>query len=122
MLLEAPSDGLDAGTQVVEVRLPSGRPARVLARVDILLDRLDEFQATGHQLVAQQALVLLSELTGDEQADLDTRAAPRRLTAIVTAMRRLASELPSRSDPPASDELHEIARAALRAEYSARQP
>jgi len=121
VLLEAPSAGLDAGVQVVVVRLPSGRSARVLSRVDILLDRLDEFQTTGHQLVAQQALVLLAALTEAEQADLDTRAPERRVTVIVDAMRRLARELPSRSEAPASDELHEIARAALRAEYSPRQ-
>lgn len=55
---------------------------RVLSRVDILLDRLDEFQATGNQLAAQQALVLLAELTEAETADLDARApAPQRLTA-----------------------------------------
>jgi hypothetical protein len=122
VLLEAPSTDLDADAQVAVVRLPSGRTARVLSRVDILLDRLDEFQATGHQLVAQQALVLLVELTDAEQADLDARAPGRRLTVIVDAMRQLARELSSRSEPPASDELHEIARAALRAEYSQRQP
>lgn len=122
VLLEAPSADLDAGAQVAVIELPSGRTARVLSRIDILLDRLDEFQATGHQLVAQQALVLLAELTDAEQADLDARAPGRRLTVIVDAMRRLARGLPSRSEPPASDELHEIARAALRAEYSQRQP
>ncbi|HMJ03897.1 MAG TPA: hypothetical protein VK506_13220 [Conexibacter sp.] len=121
VLLEAPSADLDAGVQVAVVRLPSGRTARVLSRVDILLDRLDEFQTTGHRLVAQQALVLLTELTAAEQADLDARAPARRLTVIVDSMRRLARELPSRSEPPAVDELHEIARAALRAEYSPRQ-
>lgn len=121
VLLEAPSADLDAGVEVVVVRLPSGRTARVLSRVDILLDRLDEFQTTGHQLVAQQALVLLTELTEAEQADLDARAPERRVTVVVDAMRRLARELPSRSEAPATDELHEIARAALRAEYSPRQ-
>jgi hypothetical protein len=95
---------------------------RVLSRVDILLDRLDEFQATGHQLVAQQALVLLSELTEAEQSDLDVRAPRRRLTTIAAATRTLASELPNRDEPPTSDELQEIARAALRAEYSPREP
>lgn len=122
VLLEAPSADLDTSAQVAIVRLPSGRTARVLSRVDILLDRLDEFQATGHQLAAQQALVLLGELTEAEHADLNARAPERRLTTIVEAVRRLARELPSRSDPPASDELHEIARAALHAEYSPRQP
>lgn len=121
VLLEAPSADLDASARVAVVKLPSGRTARVLSRVDILLDRLDEFQATGHQLVAQQALVLLVELTEAEQADLDARAPERRLTVILDAMRRLARELPSRSEPPASDELHELARAALHAEYSPRQ-
>ncbi|HEX7289518.1 MAG TPA: hypothetical protein VF250_00185 [Conexibacter sp.] len=73
VLLEAPSADLNSGVQVTVVELPSGRTVRVLSRVDILLDRLDEFQATGHQLVAQQALVLLAELTEAEHADLDAR-------------------------------------------------
>lgn len=121
VLLEAPSAALDADAQVTQVTLPSGRTARVLSRVDILLDRLDEFQATGHQLAAQQALVLLTELPEAEQADLDSRAPQRRLTAIAAALRRLASELPNRSEPPATEELHEIARVALRAEYSRKE-
>jgi hypothetical protein len=121
VLLEAPSAALDAGAHVTEVKLHSGRTARVLARVDILLDRLDEFQATGHQLVAQQILVLLDDLTAEEKVDLDARAAQRRITQVLSVMRRLADELPTRSEPPASDELHEIARSALRAEYAPRQ-
>lgn len=122
VLLEAPGAALDIGAHVTEVKLHSGRTARVLSRVNILLDRLDEFQTTGHQLVAQQVLVLLADLTEEEAADLDARAPQRRLTTILGAMRRLADELPARADPPASDELHEIARAALRAEYSPREP
>src|SRR5829696_5426345 len=45
VLLEAPSAQLDRDATVVEVELPSGRSARVLSRVDVLLDRLAEFQA-----------------------------------------------------------------------------
>jgi hypothetical protein len=104
------------------VRLHSGRTANVLSRVDILLDRLDEFQATGHPLVGQQSLVLLAELACEETADLDARAGPRRVTKILDAMRRLADELPSRTKPPADDELHQIAREAIRAEYSPDKP
>lgn len=118
VLLEAPSADLDVGARVAEVKLRSGRTVRVLSRADILLDRLDEFQATGHQLVAQQILVLLINLTEDETTDLDARAPQRRVTAILNAMRRLADELPARGDLPPSHELHKIARAALRAEYS----
>lgn len=122
VLLEAPSADLDIGARVTEVKLHSGRTVRVLSRADILLDRLDEFQATGHQLVAQQVLVLLADLTEEEAADIDARASQRRVTAILAAMRRLADELPARGDVPPSHELHEIARAALRAEYSSKQP
>lgn len=122
VLLEAPGASLDAGAHVTEVKLRSGRTARVLSRVDILLDRLDEFQGTGHQLVAQQILVLLTDLTEHEATDLDARAPQRRLVTILKAMRQLADGLPARTDPPASDELHEIARTALHAEYSPRQP
>lgn len=118
VLLEAPGTALDDRADVTEVKLPSGRTARVLSRVDILLDRLDEFQTTGHQLVAQQVLALLADLSEEEAADLDARAPQRRLTTVVEAMRRLADELPTRAESPATDELHEIARAALRAEYS----
>jgi hypothetical protein len=39
---------LDRGAVVASVELPSGRTASVLSRVDVLLDRLDELQATGH--------------------------------------------------------------------------
>ncbi|MFY9580134.1 MAG: hypothetical protein WAQ33_12500 [Gaiellaceae bacterium] len=46
VLLEAPGASLDVGAHVTQVKLRSGRTARVLSRVDILLDRLDEFQAT----------------------------------------------------------------------------
>ena len=43
VLLEAPDSRLDAGVVVSRVRLDSGRVARVLSLVDVLLDRLDEF-------------------------------------------------------------------------------
>lgn len=62
-------------------------------------------------------LILLADVTAEEAVDLDTRAAQRRLTEAPGAMRRLADELPTRSEPPASDELHEIARAALHAAF-----
>jgi hypothetical protein len=79
IFLEAPSADLDADAVVAEVRLPSGRKARLLSHIDVLLDRLAEFQATGHQIAAGR-------------------------------------------EPPESDELHEIARAAQRAEYTQKQP
>jgi hypothetical protein len=122
VLLEAPSADLDADAHVTAVKLHSGRTANVLSRIDILLDRLDEFQATGHPLVGHQSLVLLAELADEEAADLDARAGQRRVTKILAAMRRLADELPSRAQPPADDELHQIAREALRAEYSPDKP
>lgn len=122
VLLEAPSADLDADAHVTAVKLHSGRTANVLSRIDILLDRLDEFQATGHPLVGHQSLVLLAELADEEAADLDARAGQRRVTKILDAMRRLADELPSRTQPPADDELHQIARKALRAEYSPDKP
>jgi hypothetical protein len=54
VFLEAPSAHLDRGAVVASVALPSGRTASVLSRVDVLLDRLDELQATGHLVVGQQ--------------------------------------------------------------------
>ena len=123
VFLEAPSARLDDGAQVAKVELPSGRTASVLSRVDVLLDRLDELQGTGHLVVGQQVLALLGGVADDEKADLDTRAEHRRVTKILTAMRTLADDITAgRREPPESDELHEIARAALRAQYAPRSP
>jgi hypothetical protein len=123
VFLEAPSARLDDGALVAKVELPSGRTASVLSRVDVLLDRLDELQGTGHLVVGQQVLALLGGMPDDEKADLDTRAEHRRVTKILTAMRTLADGITAgRREPPESDELHEIARAALRAEYAPRSP
>jgi hypothetical protein len=59
----------------------------------------------------------------DEMADLYTRAEHRRVTKTLTAMRTLADGITAgRREPPESDELHEIARTALRAEYAPRGP
>lgn len=49
VLLEAPSSSLDADAVVTEIELQSGRTARIISRIDVLLDRLAEFQATGHE-------------------------------------------------------------------------
>jgi hypothetical protein len=122
VLLEAPSADLDADAHVTAVKLHSGRTVNVLSRVDILVDRLDEFQATGHALIAQQCLVLIAELPDEEAADLEARARQRRVSAVLEALRRLGDGLASRAEPPADDELHEIAREALRAEYSPEKP
>jgi hypothetical protein len=120
VLLEAPGAQVDRDAVIAEITLPSGRSAKVLSRVDVLLDRLDEFQATGHRIVGQQVLVLIAGLSADEEAALQARAAARRVGAILKAMRRLADDLESGRAQPESDELHEIARDALRAEYSPR--
>lgn len=122
VFLEAPSAHLDQGAVVARVELPSGRMASVLSRVDVLLDRLDELQGTGHLVVGQQVLALLGGMPDDEIADLDARAAYRRVTKILAAMRTLADDITAgRREPPESYELHEIARAALRAEYAPRR-
>lgn len=122
ILLEAPSAELDSDVVVAAVKLPSGRTASVLSHLDVLLDRLAEFQATGHQIVAQQILVLLDHLTADEATDLRARASSRRVAHALDAMSRLAAQIADGREPPASDELHEVARAAQRAEYTRRQP
>lgn len=120
--LEAPSSRLDADTVVAEIELQSGRTARVVSRVDILIDRLDEFQATGHEIPAKQALALLTGLSADEIDELDRRAASRRVEAVLQATRQLAEELRAGRTPPDSGELHEIARNSLRSQYSPDQP
>jgi hypothetical protein len=115
--LEAPSSHLDANATVTEIELASGRSARVLSRVDILLDRLDEFQATGHETPAQQALFLLTGLSLEQAQALDRRAPEREVAEILQAIREIADDLAAGGEPPDSGELHEIARAALRAKY-----
>jgi len=85
------------------------------------LDRLDEFQATGHQGVAQQVIVLLTNLSEDQRAGLHARAAQRRVGHALDAMVALAVEVDSGRALPESDELHRIAKAAMRAEYTSRQ-
>lgn len=122
VFLEAPSADLDIDAVITEVTLPSGRTARLLSHVDVLLDRLAEFQATGHQIVAQQILVLLNHLTEDQATELRQRAARRRVVHALDAMSRLAAEIAAGREPPESDELHEIARVAQRAEYTRKQP
>lgn len=122
IFLGAPSSRLDSGAAVSEVELRSGRSAKVLSRVDVLLDRLDEFQATGHETPAQQALALLAGLSQDEAIVLDSRASERAVTEILKTIREIADDIAAGGEPPASGELHEIARAALRAEYPRKQP
>lgn len=120
--LEAPSADLDADAVVAEVTLPSGRTARLLSHIDVLLDRLAEFQATGHQIVAQQILVLLNHLSEDAGSEIRARAVSRRVVHALDAMSRLAAGIADGREPPESDEWHEIARAAQRAEYTQQQP
>jgi hypothetical protein len=84
----------------------------------VLIDRLAEFQATGHQIVGQQVLMLLSGVSDDEAKNLDARAPDHRVGTILRTMRSLAADLAMGRAPPESDELHDIARTALKAEYS----
>jgi hypothetical protein len=117
ILLEAPSSRLDSGVKVSEIPLRSGRTARVLSRVDILMDRLDEFQATGHEVPAQQAIALLADLSDQEIADLDRRSVDRNVANILEAVRQIAADIAAGNAPPDSGELHEIARSVLQASY-----
>jgi len=66
----------------------------------VLLDRLDEFQATGHQIVGQQVLVLIAGLSAEEEAVLDARSAARRVGVILTVMRQLEGGRCAGPDPP----------------------
>jgi hypothetical protein len=116
VLLEAPASRLDEGTEVTEVELRSGRTALVESRLDILLDRLDEFQATGHRIIAQQVLVLLAQVDLQD-AVLRRKARDRRVGAVLQAMAQLSSSVVAGGELPATDELHEMARQAMRDEY-----
>lgn len=66
----------------------------------------------------QQVLALLDGLSDKESADLDARAPRRRVSQMLAAMRALGPEIAEGRAMPASHELHEIARAALDAEYA----
>lgn len=122
VFLEAPSSKLDQEAVVAEIELRSNRTVRIISRLDMLIDRLDEFEATGHEAAAQQALALLAGLSEDEGQELDDRAARRGVVVILQAMLKLADDLKAGGTPPDSGELHEIARAALRSEYPPRKP
>lgn len=122
VFLEAPSSKLDQEAVVAEIELRSNRTVRIISRLDMLIDRLDEFEATGHEAAAQQALALLAGLSEDEGQELDDRAARRGVVIILQAMLKLADDLKAGGTPPDSGELHEIARAALRSEYPPRKP
>jgi hypothetical protein len=102
VFLEAPSAALDPDAVVVDVEMPSGRSARVLSRVDVLISRLAEFQATGHEDVGLQVLVLLDSIRASEWKDLQGRAASHRLTRILDAMHDLGDELAGGRVPPDS--------------------
>jgi hypothetical protein len=117
VFLEAPSSRLDADAVVTEITLGSGRTARIVSRVDILIDRLDEFQATGHEVPAQQALALLAGLQVDETENLEERASIHGVATILKAVRELADAIKAGGAPPNSGELHEIAEAALQSDY-----
>jgi hypothetical protein len=122
IMLEAPSAQLDRDAVVAEIKLPSGRTAKVLSRVDVLIDRLAGFQGTGNETDAQQALVLFAGLSASDVRDLDARAPKHGVETILKAVRELADELAAGRASPDSGELHEIARAALQAEYSHKRP
>ena len=118
LLLEAPAAELDVGTTVENVTAPSGRRLGMLSHADVLVDRLAEFQSTGHEVVAQQALVLLTTLSEDRRAALATRAQVRRISHALNGLAELATQIASDERAlPDSGEWHEVARAFERDEY-----
>ena len=80
--------------------------------------RLAELQSTGHLVVGQQVLALLGGISKNECAELEARASHRRVSRMLAAMQKLSAQIAEGRDVPASDEMHEIARAALRDEYA----
>jgi hypothetical protein len=88
----------------------------------VLLDRLAEFQSTGHEAAVQQALALLAGLSQVESADIDTRAANHKVGTILQVIRDLAEQLKAGGPAPDSGALHQIARDALRTEYHPKTP
>ena len=65
----------------------------MLSHADLVLDRLDEFQATGHQSPAQQTLVLLAALPPAAKPGLGQRAEQRRLGHALFGMTALAEDI-----------------------------
>jgi len=107
VFLEAPSADLDTDAVITEVTLPSGRTARLLSHIDVILDRLAEFQATGHQIVSQQILVLLDHLTPRRRDRRRPRAARERRAARDRprrAARRIHSEAAMKTQPIAFEQ------------------
>jgi len=122
VLLETPASELDAGAHARVVQAPSGRPAEVLSVVDVLVDRLAEFQATGHQIVGQQALVLLAVVAAEDEPALARLAAARRVSTALAGLRELGAQIERGFRPaPESDEWHALARSFERAEYHREQ-
>ena len=118
VLVEAPASRLDPGTTIEFVEAPSGHIVGVLSHADVLLDRLAEFQATGHQIVAQQVLVLLAALPDANAAELERKAATRRVVSALKGMSALVDDIDAARRPvPDSGEWHELARRYERAEY-----
>jgi len=118
LLLEAPASELDQGTVVKSVQAPSGRTLGMLSHADVLLDRLAEFQSTGHEVIAQQALVLLASLSEAERSTLMRPAEARRVGHALAGLSELMDAIAfNRRRAPDSGEWHEMARAFERAEY-----
>ena len=118
IFIESPARELDTGVAVKQIRMPSGRTADVLSHVDVLVDRLDEFQATGHQIVGQQCLVLIVALDETERDAAATRATERRVRLALDGLSSIAREIEHGSrGVPESDEWHKLASGFLRAEY-----
>jgi hypothetical protein len=122
VLLEAPVSESDDGAHTRVVQTPSGRSTEVLSAVDVLVDRLAEFQATGHQVIGQQALVLLAVVEAVDEPTLASLAAARRVSQTLAGLRDLGAQIDSGARPaPENEEWHELARSFQRAEYHREQ-
>ena len=118
IFLEAPSADLEDHAAVVAIQSPSGREVPVLSRVDVLIERLDEFTGTGHRSSAQQALALLAGLEPHQQERMEARAKERKVDAALQGLRQLAEQITAgvRAEPD-SGEWHELARQFKNAQY-----
>ena len=118
VFVEAPASALDPGATVEFVESPSGHVVGVLSHADVLLDRLAEFQATGHQIVGQQVLVLVAALPEANATELERQAEARRVGCALKAMTELVDDIDAGRRPvPDAGEWHELARRYERAEY-----
>jgi len=108
LFLEAPGSFLEPGAEAAEVRLASGRTARLIRPEDVLVGRLHEFVATGHPSAFRQAVWLLGA-AGIERKRLEALAVSEGLSEALVSVEVLALRVHS-GETIEAWELHDVTR------------